>query len=109
MKCPHAIEPHQIQGGDFIHIFPVVQWLVKRVFERRADIGDFNRAYTLNQYEKQFGERIDPAKDQSIISFKQNVETIRVKSLRKKKRSFNEKNKCLVDSSSTKTQISMSR
>jgi hypothetical protein len=54
MKCSHAIEPHQIQGGDFIHIFPVVQWLVKRVFERRADIGDFNRAYTLNQYHKQY-------------------------------------------------------
>jgi hypothetical protein len=108
MKCPHAIEPHQIQGGDFIHIFPVVQWLVKRVFERRADIGDFNRAYTLNQYEKQFGERIDPAKDQPTISFKQNVEIIRVKSLRKKNdRSI--KKKCLVDSSSTKTQISMSR
>ena len=56
MKCPHAIEPYQIQGGDFIHVFPVVQWLVKRVFERRAETGDFNRAYTLDQYGKQFGE-----------------------------------------------------
>ena len=55
MKCPHAIEPYQIQGGDFIHVFPVVQWLVKRVFERRAETGDFNRAYTLDQYGKQFG------------------------------------------------------
>jgi hypothetical protein len=84
MKCPYAIEPHQIQGGDFIHIFPVVQWLVKRVFERRADIGDFNRAYTLNQYEKQFGERINPVKDQPTISLKQNIEAIRVKFLGKK-------------------------
>jgi hypothetical protein len=25
MKCPHHIEPHQIQGLDFIHIFPVIQ------------------------------------------------------------------------------------
>lgn len=25
MKCPHNIEPHQIQGLDFIHIYPVVQ------------------------------------------------------------------------------------
>lgn len=77
MKCPYAIEPHQIQGGDFIHIFPVVQWLVKRVFERRADIGDFNRAYTLNQYEKQFNQ----IKDQPNTSFKQNIETIRVELL----------------------------
>ncbi len=62
MKCSHGIEPHQIQGGDFIHIFPVVQWLVKRVFERRAEIGDFNRAYALNQYDKQFGELPDEVK-----------------------------------------------
>jgi hypothetical protein len=76
MKCSYAIEPHQIQGGDFIHIFPVVQWLVKRVFERRAEIGDFNRAYTLNQYEKQFNQIKE---QQPIISFKQNIEAIRVK------------------------------
>lgn len=25
MKCPHRLEPHQIQGLDFINIFPVVQ------------------------------------------------------------------------------------
>lgn len=25
MKCPHRIEPHQIQGLDFIHIFPIIQ------------------------------------------------------------------------------------
>jgi hypothetical protein len=25
MKCPHHVEPHQIQGLDFIHIFPVIQ------------------------------------------------------------------------------------
>ena len=74
MKCPHAIEPHQIQGGDFIHIFPVMQWLVKRVFDRRAEIGDVNRSYTLNQYQKYF-ER--PATQSNL--FKQNVEAIRVR------------------------------
>lgn len=78
MKCPHAIEPHQIQGGDFIHIFPVVQWLVKRVFDRRAETGDFNRAYTLSQYEKQFGERTD---QQPSPTFAQNIESIRVRHL----------------------------
>lgn len=25
MNCPHRIEPHQIQGLDCIHIFPVVK------------------------------------------------------------------------------------
>ncbi|CAF1116701.1 unnamed protein product [Rotaria sordida] len=79
MKCPYPIEPHQIQGEDFIHIFPVVQWLVKRVFERRADTGDFNRAYTINQYDKQFGKTIDEVQHQQTISLKQNVEAIRIR------------------------------
>lgn len=74
MKCPHAIEPHQIQGGDFIHIFPVVQWLVTRLFERRAEIGDFNRSYALSQFEKEFhisSSNTDPL-------WKENIEAIRV-------------------------------
>ncbi|CAF1682034.1 unnamed protein product [Rotaria magnacalcarata] len=79
MKCPYPIEPHQIQGGDFIHIFPVVQWLVKRVFERRADIGDFNRAYTLSQYDKHFGETKNEVQQQMVTSLKQNVEAIRIR------------------------------
>ena len=68
MKCPYVIEPHQIPGNDFIHIYPVVQWLVKKVFERRAETGDFNRAYTLNQYDKKFGGSIEEVKafEQSI-------------------------------------------
>ncbi|CAF1475219.1 unnamed protein product [Adineta steineri] len=94
MKCPHSIEPFQIQGGDFIHIFPVIQWLVKRVFERRAEIGDFNRAYTLNQYNKRFGELTDEIKSTSV---KENVEDIRARHqpkrrfrcLDKKKKRFN--------------------
>ena len=105
MKCPYAIEPHQIQGEDFIHIFPVVQWLVKRVFERRADTGDFNRAYTLNQYEKHFGQANNSNKDQQTISFKQNVQTIRVRLNRVC--SNEEKQIFLLDSSSTETSISM--
>lgn len=27
MNCPYRIEPHQIQGLDCIHIFPVIQVL----------------------------------------------------------------------------------
>jgi hypothetical protein len=52
MKCPHRIEPHQIQGLDFIHIFPVVQWLVKRAIETRAETGDYIRAYSISQFHK---------------------------------------------------------
>uniref|UniRef100_A0A4W4GXI5 Coiled-coil domain-containing protein 93 n=1 Tax=Electrophorus electricus TaxID=8005 RepID=A0A4W4GXI5_ELEEL len=52
MKCPHRLEPHQIQGLDFIHIFPVVQWLVKRAIETREEMGDYVRAYSISQFQK---------------------------------------------------------
>ena len=54
MNCPHQIEPHQIQGLDFVHIFPVIQWLVKRAIETREEMGDFVRAYSVSQFEKRF-------------------------------------------------------
>lgn len=32
MRCPHAIQPFQIQGLDLNSIYPVVQWLIKFVY-----------------------------------------------------------------------------
>ncbi|KAF7657461.1 hypothetical protein LDENG_00026590 [Lucifuga dentata] len=52
MKCPHRLEPHQIQGLDFIHIFPVIQWLVKRAIETREEMGDYVRVYSISQFQK---------------------------------------------------------
>ncbi|XP_041365709.1 coiled-coil domain-containing protein 93-like [Gigantopelta aegis] len=52
MKCPHRIEPHQIQGLDFIHIYPVVQWLVKRAIETREEMGDYIRSFAVSQFSK---------------------------------------------------------
>lgn len=52
MKCPHRLEPHQIQGLDFIHIYPVIQWLVKRAIETREEMGDYVRAYSVSQFNK---------------------------------------------------------
>ncbi|ELK25698.1 Coiled-coil domain-containing protein 93 [Myotis davidii] len=54
MKCPHQLEPHQIQGMDFIHIFPVVQWLVKRAIETKEEMGDYIRAYSISQFQKTY-------------------------------------------------------
>uniref|UniRef100_A0A1I7WWA0 Coiled-coil domain-containing protein 93 n=1 Tax=Heterorhabditis bacteriophora TaxID=37862 RepID=A0A1I7WWA0_HETBA len=45
LNCPHNIEPHQIQGLDFIHIFPVVQWLVKLAIEAKKEHGDDLESY----------------------------------------------------------------
>jgi len=52
MNCPYRIEPHQIQGLDCIHIFPVIQWLVKRSMEMRQEMANFVRAFALNQFHK---------------------------------------------------------
>ncbi|KAK0181460.1 hypothetical protein PV327_003746 [Microctonus hyperodae] len=52
MNCPHRLEPHQIQGLDCIHIFPVIRWLVKRSMETRKETAGFVRSYALYQYEK---------------------------------------------------------
>ncbi|KAH3719408.1 coiled-coil domain-containing protein 93-like [Dreissena polymorpha] len=54
MKCPHRIEPHQIQGLDFIHIYPVVQWLVKRAIETREELGDYIRKFSVSQFNKTY-------------------------------------------------------
>ncbi|XP_070210821.1 coiled-coil domain-containing protein 93-like isoform X2 [Littorina saxatilis] len=61
MKCPHRIEPHQIQGLDFIHIYPVVQWLVKRAIETREEMGDFIRAFSVSQFSKHYSTPEDVA------------------------------------------------
>ncbi|KAK7905103.1 hypothetical protein WMY93_017710 [Mugilogobius chulae] len=77
MKCPHRLEPHQIQGLDFIHIYPVIQVrhvfnyspqicyhhpfdllcvpsavVVKRAIETREEMGDYVRAYSISQFNK---------------------------------------------------------
>lgn len=52
MKCPHRLEPHQIQGLDCIHIFPVIQWLVKKAIETRQEMGDYIRSYSIYQFNK---------------------------------------------------------
>ncbi|KAK0422628.1 hypothetical protein QR680_007684 [Steinernema hermaphroditum] len=50
VQCPHSIEPHQIQGLDFVHIFPVVQWLVRRVLECKEKYGDEAQNHSLYQF-----------------------------------------------------------
>ena len=52
MKCPHRLEPHQIQGLDFISIYPVIQWLVKLAIETREETGDYVRAFSVSQFAK---------------------------------------------------------
>lgn len=43
MKCPYTLQPFQLQGLDVNNIFPVVQWLVKFVYETRFERQKYNR------------------------------------------------------------------
>ncbi|XP_057323933.1 coiled-coil domain-containing protein 93 isoform X2 [Microplitis mediator] len=52
MSCPYRIEPHQVQGLDYIHIFPVVQWLVKKSMETRKESAGFVRFLSHYQFHK---------------------------------------------------------
>eukprot|EP00039_Didymoeca_costata_P018754 m.334806 g.334806 ORF g.334806 m.334806 type:complete len:615 (+) comp17444_c0_seq1:141-1985(+) len=52
LKCPLQLEPHQIQGLDFIHIFPVVQWLVRKALESREEMMYAQRCRALFVFER---------------------------------------------------------
>lgn len=52
MKCPYTLEPHQIQGMDCIHIFPVVQWLVKMSIQFRLENAAYMRNFALRMFNK---------------------------------------------------------
>ena len=52
LKCPHALEPHQVQGLNFVAIYPVMQWLVKKVLETREEMSDYIRNFSESQFSK---------------------------------------------------------
>ncbi|CAD5217104.1 unnamed protein product [Bursaphelenchus xylophilus] len=66
-KCPHSIEPHQIQGLDCINIYPVVKWLVKEAIEAKEKYGDEILRYASSQF-KNTGWAIDNEQPTSSIS-----------------------------------------
>lgn len=59
MKCPFLIEPHQIQGLDFISIFPVIQWLVKRSVENRMEKAEKLKSFAIGQFHNHFTLKSD--------------------------------------------------
>ena len=54
IKCPYRLQAQQIQGLDYISLFPVVQWMIKKVIEYREETGDLVRMFSVNQFEKDF-------------------------------------------------------
>jgi len=73
MGCPHGIEPHQIQGLDFIHIFPVIQWLVKQSVEVREERREFWRYSALQEFRR---NALPPMQTEAEIF--QNISTLKV-------------------------------
>lgn len=62
MRCPHPLQSHQIRGLDYINIFPVIQWLVKKVMEVRKETGDLLRMIS----EWQFGRSYQLPTDEDL-------------------------------------------
>lgn len=50
MECPMMLAPQQIQGLDYAKIYPVIQWLVKKLMESRDNRGERNKKQAILNY-----------------------------------------------------------
>ncbi|XP_031497649.1 uncharacterized protein LOC116262428 isoform X3 [Nymphaea colorata] len=46
--CPHPLETHQIQGLDYDHVYPVLEWIVNRITSMRENMRDENLVNATN-------------------------------------------------------------
>uniref|UniRef100_A0A915JFC8 Coiled-coil domain-containing protein 93 n=1 Tax=Romanomermis culicivorax TaxID=13658 RepID=A0A915JFC8_ROMCU len=76
MKCPHALEPHQIQGLDFIHIFPVIQWLVKKAFEAKKQSEDDVQRLSNYHFHCRFSDKSHMNSASSLLQPGQGIKNI---------------------------------
>lgn len=76
MKCPYLIEPHQIQGLEFISIFPVIQWLVKKSVENRAARSAKLKAFAVSQFHNNFQYNSDKENLQKMRTASANIKRI---------------------------------
>lgn len=54
MKSPIELQPHQIQGLDYDHLYPVLQWLVRKVIENKRLTGDLVRKLSVFQFAQEY-------------------------------------------------------
>jgi CCDC93, coiled-coil domain len=76
MLCPYRLDPHQIQGLDFVHIYPVIQWLVKRAIETREETGDTNRAYGIRQFEQHYSMPEDVELEEAMLKTEESLQRL---------------------------------
>lgn len=67
MQSPHPLQAHQIQGLDYDHLFPVLQWLVRKVIEHRRLTGDLIRAQSLSNFSKSYRLPTDPVSTSAVV------------------------------------------
>ncbi|XP_034479019.1 coiled-coil domain-containing protein 93 [Drosophila innubila] len=59
MKCPHTLEPHQVQGLEFLAIHPVIQWLVKTSVANREERGQRLKRFAIGQFHNDYQYKSD--------------------------------------------------
>jgi hypothetical protein len=66
MACPYPLQAHQIQGLDYQAVYPVIQWLVKRVLEMREELGEELRRFSHLQFEENYQLPEEAASKQAL-------------------------------------------
>uniref|UniRef100_A0A8R1TKK1 Ribonuclease n=1 Tax=Onchocerca volvulus TaxID=6282 RepID=A0A8R1TKK1_ONCVO len=81
LKCPYTIEPYQIQGLDSIHIFPLVQWLVREAVHAKEQYGDSIRNHAVYQFAQRFCFSKDKYAEKQRSNFSNNYLSVKTKCL----------------------------
>uniref|UniRef100_A0A1I8EYT0 Ribonuclease n=1 Tax=Wuchereria bancrofti TaxID=6293 RepID=A0A1I8EYT0_WUCBA len=79
LKCPYTIEPYQIQGLDYIHIFPVVQWLVREAVRAKEQYGNSIRNHAIYQFAQRFRFSKDKYTEKQRNIFLNNCRSVKAK------------------------------
>ena len=89
MKCPFSLEPHQIQGLDYIHLLPIIEWLVKKAIATREAEGDNVRNFAIKQFHKKNQPESAESNNDDLLNNKAGIESVQEKS--KPKRIYRKK------------------
>lgn len=76
MKCPHTLEPHQVQGLEFLAIHPVIQWLVKTSVANREERGQRLKRFAIGQFHNDYQYKTDKDNLTKIRLAAVNIKTI---------------------------------
>jgi hypothetical protein len=85
MKCPYPLQSHQIQGLDYERLFPVMQWLVKKVVDTREELGDFNKKYALSRFSQNFIHPNDKVQSEIVRESQKQLQATNERYIRKRK------------------------